>query len=434
MKKNIVLFSILGILLSMQKVPLLAAEKSAVLWCDPLLNVRTITSRNGIISMVNKARNAGFEAIAIEVKTSTGEVIYESKIAPRLAEWKNFRVPLAFDAMKTLLAEARRQNLQVYAVFSIFAEGNIEERQGPIYQNHPQWSSKVYVIEQDEPKIESFPEWGYGTIAYANPFLDNVQNYEISVVKEFLSKYSVDGIIFDKARFYGIEADFSESAKSKFEAYLGNQTINWWPADVYELKYLEEQWQIVPGEYFQDWIAFRSQVMHDFLDKLTKAVKSVDQSLPVGNFVGGWYPTYYEYGVNWASKNNYPDYNWATDNYNETAIAELFDFLVPRCFFPRITMDEAEKAGAEWWMSVEGSATNAKEVVDRVCPIYGAILVEQFKDDAGKFKSAFKMALNQTGGLYVTDYSYVDKYKYWDELREVLLGQTNPLLNRNRRQ
>jgi len=54
-------------------------DKTAVLWCDPLLNISQITNRNGIINIINKAGDSGFKAIALGVKTITGEVIYKSK-------------------------------------------------------------------------------------------------------------------------------------------------------------------------------------------------------------------------------------------------------------------------------------------------------------------------------------------------------------------
>jgi len=86
-------------------------------------------------------------------------------------------------------------------------------------------------------------------------------------------------------------------------------------------------------------------------------------------------------------------------------------------------MEEAENAGAEWWMSVEGSSIIAKEVVGQVSPVHASLMVEQFKDTADTFKKALSTALNLTEGLYVYDFSQIEKYKYWDELQEVLLGE-----------
>ncbi|MFQ5770367.1 MAG: family 10 glycosylhydrolase, partial [bacterium] len=173
------------------------AEKVAVLWCDPLLNIRKIYSRNGIINILNKVQKSGIEAIALGIKTSSGEVIYDSKIAPRLLEWDDFRVPLNFDPIQTFLTEGRNRHLQIYAVFSVFSEGHMVKRKGPIYNGHPEWQTRVYMVEEEKPSLLPITEWVYGTTAFANPLLSEVQQYEITLIKEFLSTYTVDALILD---------------------------------------------------------------------------------------------------------------------------------------------------------------------------------------------------------------------------------------------
>jgi len=154
--------------------------------------------------------------------------------------------------------------------------------------------------------------------------------------------------------------------------------------------------------------------------KVIEEIRLVDQALPIGNFVGAWYPTYYEYGVNWASESTIPEEEWASTEYYKTAFAELLDFLVVGCYFPRITIEETEKVGAEWWMSTEGSAMVSMEVVNNVCPVYGSVLIDLFKNDRALLKQALTVVLDHTNGLYIYDLSHVESYKLWDDIREVL--------------
>ncbi len=93
-------------------------------------------------------------------------------------------------------------------------------------------------------------------------------------------------------------------------------------------------------------------------------------------------------------------------------------------------MEEAENVGADWWMSVEGSSILALEVVGQVSPVHASVMVEQFKDNADNFKEALRTALKLTEGLYVYDFSQIEKYKYWDELKEVLLDEPKPATKR----
>jgi uncharacterized lipoprotein YddW (UPF0748 family) len=396
------------------------AEKVAVLWCDPLLNLRDISTREGVINILTNAQNTGFGAIALGVKALNGEVIYDSKIAPRLQEWEGFRALIDFDPVKAFVEEGRRRQLQIYAVFDIFSEGHMIQRRGPVYTEHPDWQTMVYVVEDQQPKVKPITDWAYGTAAFVNPLLSQVQDYEIAVVKEFLKNYTVDGIIFDKVRFSGIEADFSEASRKLFESKLGSDAIQWWPQDVLDWQFINEEWEVVPGKYYKEWIEFRAQAIHDFMNRLVREVQEMDSTLPIGNFVGAWYHTYYEYGVNWASATFSQQQDWASPEYTKTAIAELLNFLVVGCYFPRVNTEEAETIGASWWMSVEGSAITANEVVNDACPVYAAILVELFKQDSEKFKKSLTTALNNSRGLYVYDFSQIERFKFWDEIGEVL--------------
>lgn len=399
-------------------------EKVAVLWCDPLLNIRQISTRIGIVDIVDKAQIAGIQAIALGVKTLSGEVLYESKVAPRLLDWEDFRVPLNFNPINVFLEEGKKRGLKIYAVFTVFSEGHMIQKRGPIYSNHPEWQTQVYAVEEGYPKILPITDWAHGTAAFVNPLLKEVQDYEIEVVIEFLKTYRVDGIIFDRVRFNGIDSDFSDFTKHSFETYLNlDQRLQWWPKDVYELQYQNEQWEVVPGKYFQEWINFRTKSIYNFIKKLIRKVREVNRDLPIGNFVGSWYPTYYEYGVNWASKNSTFDYEWTSPEYYESGIAELLDYLITACYFPRITMNEAEEIGAEWWMSIEGGASLSMETVKNVCPVYAAVWAFQFKDDSEKFEQALKTARKLTDGLYIYDLSHIEKYKYWDEIASVLKKQ-----------
>ena len=89
-------------------------------------------------------------------------------------------------------------------------------------------------------------------------------------------------------------------------------------------------------------------------------------------------------------------------------------------------MEEAENAGADWWMSVEGSSIIAREVIGLATPVHASLMVEQFKENADTFKKALRTALKLTDGLYVYDFSQIEKYKYWDELKEVLIDESKP--------
>lgn len=427
--RNNFFLCLLLVVLSFQNVTPQSTRKTNILWVDPLKNIRDITNRSKILGIMNLASSSGFQGVALGIKTTSGQVLFESEIAPHLLEWDGVRVPQDFDIIREFSKQAAQKDLIFYAVYPVFAGGNMIERKGLLYDEHTDWQSYVYVVENEEPEIIPITQWAFGSIAYANPLNTAVQNYEISVINEFLEEYTVGGFIFDKLRFYGIEADFSDETKNAFDGFLGNK-LEWWPQDVFEWQLQNERWEIVPGQRFRDWVNFRAITSKNFATRLVQTVKRKNPSLQVGNFVGNWYPTYYEYGINWASESHHPDENWAPADYNNTAIAETFDYMVTGSFYPRITMQDAEAEGAEWWMSIEGSVQLAKEVIDGATPIYGALLVEQFKDDREKFKLALKTTLEKTDGLFITDLSHIQKHNYWGAIAAVFLGKEDKQMRR----
>lgn len=405
-------------------------ERVSVLWVDPLKSIDGLMSQSAIGQLLRQVSRSGFQAVALGVKANNGYVLYNSKVAPKLIEWKGKTLPSDLDIIRSFIDQARAMDLQVYALFPVLAEGDMVGRTGTLYTEHPDWQADVYVVENETPQIIPITQWGYGAVAFASPLNTAVQNYQVRLLKELLEEYSFDGVVFDKLRFSGIEADFSEQARTLFESSHGK--VEWWPEDVLSWQYNNNQWEVVPGKLFNDWLEFRASAIKALLISLVKAAKEADSSVPIANFVGAWYPTYYEYGVNWASQSYSSEEDWATDAYMAAAIADQTDYTVVGCFFPRITIQSADSVQADWWMSVEGSATLAMQVVNNATPVYGAILAEQFKGNPAGFTRALELAMNLTDGLYVTDASHLKSNNFWNEVRKVLV-KTDPGLSEEQR-
>lgn len=72
--------------------------------------------------------------------------------------------------------------------------------------------------------------------AMINPVLEEVRNYEQSILKELVSSCpKLDGVILGRVRFDNLNADFSDSSKIAFEKYLGHSVENY-PQDILELQ------------------------------------------------------------------------------------------------------------------------------------------------------------------------------------------------------
>lgn len=123
------------------------ALQGRVMWVDGTANIDRITNLDGIRDLVAHCKKANFNTIVLDVKPVIGEVLYNSKIAPHLTEWRGKRYP-DFDALGVLLDEAHRNGLQVAASFNVFSEGHKYFGTGLAYRKRD-WQSVAYSVERE---------------------------------------------------------------------------------------------------------------------------------------------------------------------------------------------------------------------------------------------------------------------------------------------
>ena len=162
---------------------------------------------------------------------------------------------------------------------------------------------------------------------FFNPVHPEVQKYIIGLLEDLAAYEDLDGIILDRCRFDGFDSDFSDYTRSEFEKHIG-ETVENWPTDVLPAG-------AAYGNYYEThtkkWHEFRAKVIHDFIVDARAAVKAVNPDIKFGAYVGGWYSSYHEVGVNWASPNyNTNAYfsNWATPEYKNYGYSDHVDVLI----------------------------------------------------------------------------------------------------------
>ncbi len=409
------------------------SNKPKLLWFDATANFERLSYPDSIKYFLDKAKETGFTDVVVDVKPITGEVLFKTDIAPMMKEWNGFKRPQNFDFLQIFITEAHKRNLKIYASINIFSGGHNYFDRGIVYEDKPQWQTVNYTDSGLVPITKLKHKYS----AMLNPNLKEIQNYELSVLKDLIQKYpKINGVILDRVRYDGIEADFSESSKNLFEKYLGKPVDNF-PQDIYEWKknssgksYREE------GKYYKKWLEWRVSVIYNFFKDARKVIKDINPKIEFGDYVGAWYPVYYEVGVNWASKNYDPSkqYKWATPEYKNYGYAELLDVLSTGNYFYEVTKEEVKKLneenirrneagmgkGKEYWYSVEGSAEIADSVVMNAVPIIGGLYVQQYMDHPDQFKKAIKMVEKKTNSLMVFDIVQVIKYDWWDILKDAL--------------
>src|SRR5437763_15017011 len=124
-----------------------AGLEGRVLWMDATANLDRLSSRQGVAAVLDRCRTARINTVVVEVKPLSGLVLYRSRIAPRLAEWRGKSYP-DFDLLQVMVEEGHRRGLRIHATLDVFSEGHKLFHVGPGYQ-HPQWQAVVYDVRRE---------------------------------------------------------------------------------------------------------------------------------------------------------------------------------------------------------------------------------------------------------------------------------------------
>jgi hypothetical protein len=411
--------------------------KRNFLYFDATANFKRFSYRDSIDYYLDKAKEVGVTDVVIDVKPITGEVLYPSKIAPVMTEWKGEYEPgkkdTSWDMLTAFIEEGHKRGLTVHVSTNVFVAGHNFFDRGVVYDDPSKahWQTLSYLPEGMTPITQQKKKYS----AMLNPALPEVQEYQLSILEELVTLYpDLDGIVLDRVRYDGVEADFSDASRKMFEEYIGEQ-VKSWPSDIFSYSKGEKPARI-PGPLYKKWFEWRAKVIHDFIYKAKDVIKAANPNIEFGDYTGSWYPTYYEVGVNWASKDYDPslDFDWATPEYKNFGYSDALEVFLTGNYYYEVNKREAEGIdttkvvrteagqglGKEHWYTVEGSAELVNRVVADPSRVYAGLYVEQYKDDPEQFIKALKMCRAKSQGAMIFDIVHIVNYGWWDVLKRGL--------------
>ena len=407
------------------------AQKRVMLWFDAHANFQRLSSTDSIRYYLERSKKVGVTDIVVDVKPITGFVLWKSRYAPYLGEWNGHKMPADLNFLQTFIDESHRLGLTVHASLNVFSGGHNHFNKGIIYDQHPEWQSINY-LDTGLTKISAIKSKYSGML---NPASPEVQQYQLNLLKELIRLHpKLDGVILDRVRYDGFEADFSPVSQKLFEKYIGKKITNF-PQDVYSYSKKDGKSVKTPGPLYKQWIEWRASVIYQFFVKARATAKKANPAISFGDYTGAWYPTYYEVGVNWAS-NKFDvarEYNWATSKYQQYGYAELLDLYTTGCYYYEVTKEEVTRsntikaARTEAGMStqrstvysVEGSAERAMELTKGAAPLLGGLYVEQYENNKDQFIKAMQMCLDKTNGVMIFDLVHICQKNWWDAIEQV---------------
>lgn len=405
-----------------------AGAKPRYVWIDASANFQYYANDAARIATdLKKIRETGFTDVIVDVRPTEGTVLYKSKVAPeatKLAAWVNGQYKFInrtadFDYLGTFVTEGHKAGLRVNAAINTFVGGYGGyyglASVGPIFDGSipKEWAT---VINDDSGLVNSFTINSGGTV-FLNPANADVQDYVLSILGEIAS-YDVDGIILDRCRYddYGLRSEFSDISRQAFEKFNGAAVQNW-PADIFKpgTATLPNK----PSDLQKKWLAFRAKTIHDFIEKAATKVHSVNSRVRFGVYVGAWYSTYYESGVNWASPkyNTATYYKWASADYKDYGFADHCDYMMLGCY----ASTQSVYGNGEWTM--QGFAKNGKNLLcgDTVFaggPDIGNSSGFENGGQSAIIPKTVDACINAADGYFCFDLCHIRMFDYWDAFRK----------------
>ena len=245
----------------------------------------SLISPQAIDELVATARDNRFNTLLVQVR-GRGDAYYASALEPRSTELQ--RQPLTFDPLATVLERGHAAGLSVHAwvnVNLISSAVDLPIARNHVVLRHPSWLMVPRDIAQDLARVQPESPAYVGRLArwtrtqldeieglYASPAIPEAARHVESVVRDIATRYPVDGIHLDYARFPSARFDYSAATLTHFRSAI-RPTLA--PAVRRDLDARERvDLFAYPDALPAEWKAFRISRMTALMSSLRAAVKS----------------------------------------------------------------------------------------------------------------------------------------------------------------
>ena len=401
--------------------------KARLVWIDAAANFKDYAnSKKNIADDMARLKETGFTGVIVEVRPTTAGLLFKSDVESALTQvdawvtgaYKWVKRTEDFDYLQEFINAGKAVGLDVYAAINTMVGGKECPyglgSSGPLFDGKAkkEWATVINTADG----LVSCMDMGAGT-KFLNPANDEVVDYLLGILED-LAAYDVAGIILDRCRYddFELQSDFSDVSRRKFEEYLGKSVANW-PDDVFAPGASKLNSPITSMQ--REWMEFRAKNIHDFMEKASAKVHSVNPDIRFGAYVGAWYTSYYYSGVNWASPkyNAANAYNWATADYNKYGYADHCDIMIIGAY----ASTKSVYGSGEWTM--QGFCKRAQTIFAGDVPFIGG---PDIGNSTG-FENGGQGALMpdivdacinaSTEGMFFFDLCHIKMYDYWDDIK-----------------
>ena len=405
-----------------------ATAKPRYVWIDAAANFDDYgNSRDRIREDCKKIAQTGFTDIIVDVRPTTGDVLFKSSVAPALKRidlWRGSSYVWAqrtadFDYLQAFIEEGHAAGLKVHAAMNTLVGGYLCPyglgKEGMVFSDE---SKKDWCTVQNRPGglVSCLDSDEYGP-RFLNPANKDVQAFVLSLVAELAAYKNLDGIVLDRCRYddSGLMSDFSSTSKKAFEQFSG-QSVSPWPSAIFTPG--TEDLGSAVSSLQRQWLTFRAKTIHDLVEKAAAKAHEVNPDILFGVYVGAWYSTYYTCGVNWASPtyNCKSEYLWASADYQAAGFADHLDYI----FLGAYAGTDHIHGTTEWTM--EGFCRlGAKRLASAVPFAAGPDIGNSPGFPEGGrgnlMPDIVKTCIGNADGLFIFDLCHIKIYDYWSSLK-----------------
>ncbi len=268
----------------------------------------TLTAPEKIAEMVETAKQAGFNALFVQVR-GRGDAYYRSGIIPRGEDVPDG----AFDPLSTVVRLARKAGIEVHAWINVFLAWHPTDRMPKSFRHvlhqHPEWfmtsADGVQMGRKDLRGVDLVSRGVEGR--YLSPGLPEVRDHLLEVVEELVTRYDVDGVHLDYVRYPNVHYDFNTATRSRFEGRYGFDPRDILTSDRVDRPQRRRLWR----RWRTDQVSLTVEEIHKMLQRLNPSVvlsAAVKPDLP---------RAYQHYGQDWI--------RWIN--------RQTVDFVVPMFYF-----------------------------------------------------------------------------------------------------
>ena len=426
MKKGLILAIIAAILLAScgQK-----TEKPRIVWIEVGANFMQYgNSQENIAIDCRRIADMGFTHLVVEVRPTSGNVLFKSEVAPKLTEVALWRdgglkyVPRTadFDYLQTWIEAGHEAGLKVMAGVNMMVGGfRCEAGEIGLLYERPELRDWAAVDYSSRGLVNHLDDETTIGGRFMDPVNPQVQEFLLKLLGEVAVYDGLDGIVMDRCRFddYAMDAGYTAVAKEAFVDYIGHQPERW---PVFE----------EPGHIFLDkepdlletqWLTFRCKVIRDFVAKTVETVHAKRADLPIGIYVGAWFSEYYRSGVNWTSPKydlakEEPTYRWATKEYQATGFADLPDFMLLGTYCPAANLHGSTEKTMEGYAKL-GRKRLCGDVQFAAGPDIGNEKGFETGDKGALIPEIAAIIEKEADGFFLFDLCHIRMFDYWDDIR-----------------